>query len=368
MVGDLLCNRRQLKLDADRLECLDEQCPLVRIQRAGRLQHIVQTRLLRLQEVAEQGMQQLLHLIAILRRDGRRVGRRVKSLRVRHSCGRVGPCRLRSRCHSAIFVSLLAHTDTRAPCNGRSAIAQPAIDRPGGPECRPCFNDDHLLLQPFVDRNTSGQRRPYYNLPFRGVCGCRAAPARLRSRRRVSDGVHLEAILKEEHWVYTGTPDSGAKEMSVAHKYSGGYDLIQTSSDHRPVGWSGVRTRCFASIAVASLLLASGCATQSSSTLTGQPAAAWEGKVLVTPEALPTNIAYTDIGSVKANARAGYSSPVALYPYLADEARTAGANAVFGVQGGRSPSMWSWAAPFASGTAVRVEDPEQLKEIAGDYF
>jgi uncharacterized protein YbjQ (UPF0145 family) len=56
-----------------------------------------------------------------------------------------------------------------------------------------------------------------------------------------------------------------------------------------------------------------------------------------------------------------------LYPLLAAEARKIGANAVVNAQGGRKVTAFSWSAPYVSGIAVKVEDPEKLKGLAGSY-
>jgi uncharacterized protein YbjQ (UPF0145 family) len=52
---------------------------------------------------------------------------------------------------------------------------------------------------------------------------------------------------------------------------------------------------------------------------------------------------------------------------LAAEAKKIGANAVIGATGGRRMTAFSWAAAYVSGTAVKVEDPEKLKGLAGSY-
>ncbi|ASJ71971.1 hypothetical protein [Granulosicoccus antarcticus] len=121
----------------------------------------------------------------------------------------------------------------------------------------------------------------------------------------------------------------------------------------------------FATVAFLSLTLAS-CASVSSSVPTAESGSSYAGKVLVTQSELPEGTSHTVLGTVKANARAGYGNVERLYPLLADEARALGANAVVGVEGGRMMSMWSWAAPTANGTAVRIDNESALSALPGD--
>lgn len=116
------------------------------------------------------------------------------------------------------------------------------------------------------------------------------------------------------------------------------------------------------------LLTATGCAPTVSSTLKEDAKEPFTEEVKVSQQALPPRVDYEVIGTVKANSSTGYSGPEALYPLIADEARKIGANAVMSAQGGRSPSTWSWAAPFVEGTAVWVEDKDDLKELDGEYY
>jgi len=121
-------------------------------------------------------------------------------------------------------------------------------------------------------------------------------------------------------------------------------------------------------IVLAIALLVGGCSTTSSSSgVSATPMAAWAGPVFVSESQLPAGIQYKVVGSVQADARAGYDSSTKLYPFLASEARKIGANAVVGVVDGRRVTAFSWSAPHVSGTAVRVEDPEKLKGPPGSY-
>jgi len=114
--------------------------------------------------------------------------------------------------------------------------------------------------------------------------------------------------------------------------------------------------------------LVGGCSTTSSSSVVSStPVSAWTGPVFVSESQLPAGIQYKVVGSVQADARAGYDSSTALYPFLASEARKIGANAVVGVVDGRRVTAFSWSAAHVSGIAVRVEDPEKLKGLSGSY-
>lgn len=122
-------------------------------------------------------------------------------------------------------------------------------------------------------------------------------------------------------------------------------------------------------VLAAALLLAAGCATKSSSTvLTTSPVAAWQGPVFVTQQALPAGVEHEVIGSVSADATAGYDSVTTLYPALAAEAKKIGANAVVSAKGARRVTALSWSAPYATGMAVRVKDPQKLKGLEGSSY
>lgn len=128
----------------------------------------------------------------------------------------------------------------------------------------------------------------------------------------------------------------------------------------------GFKRTIFIICVVASL---GGCASVSSSSAPKVVASAQTvGPVFITKANLPPGMKYEVIGPVKANARAGYGSVESLYPMLAEEARKIGANAVVDVYGGRTVSAFSWAAPFAGGNAVKVEDADSLKALEGQFF
>lgn len=120
-------------------------------------------------------------------------------------------------------------------------------------------------------------------------------------------------------------------------------------------------------VAVAMLFVLNGCSTRSSSAAHGPKGPAWEGPILVSQSAVPAGIQYKVIGSVQADARAGYDSATSLYPLLAAEAKKLGANAVVNTTGGRRVTALSWSAAYVKGTAIKVDDPEKLKGLPGSY-
>lgn len=87
----------------------------------------------------------------------------------------------------------------------------------------------------------------------------------------------------------------------------------------------------------------------------------------MTQAAIPEGIQYKVIGTVQADAKAGYDRAETLYPLLAAEARKLGANAVVNTQGGRRLTAFSWSAAYVHGTAVRVEDPGKLRALPGSF-
>jgi len=119
--------------------------------------------------------------------------------------------------------------------------------------------------------------------------------------------------------------------------------------------------------AVAVVFAISGCAARSSSLAVAPTGTAWQGPILVTQAGIPAGIDYKVIGSVQADAQAGYDAAATLYPLLAEEARKMGANAVINAKGGRRVTAFSWSAGYVSGTAVKVDDIQLLKSVPGTY-
>jgi uncharacterized protein YbjQ (UPF0145 family) len=103
------------------------------------------------------------------------------------------------------------------------------------------------------------------------------------------------------------------------------------------------------------------------STAIGATGESVEGPILVTASAIPADIEHQVLGTVQVDTKVGLDSVASLYPSLAAEARKLGANAVVNVKGGRRVTLFSWAAAYVGGTAVKIEDPQRLKELSGTY-
>jgi hypothetical protein len=111
----------------------------------------------------------------------------------------------------------------------------------------------------------------------------------------------------------------------------------------------------------------SGCSTVTTSNVTATSAEQpWEGKVFISQEPIPESINHKVIGTVES--KAGYQGASSLCPLLAEEAKKIGTNAVVNAQGGRGVTFFSWAAPHVDGTAIKVENQDQLKNLSGSYY
>ena len=87
----------------------------------------------------------------------------------------------------------------------------------------------------------------------------------------------------------------------------------------------------------------SGCSNVSSSNVPYLPISQQtKGPIYIIKSDFLTNVKYTEVGKVKANARYGYDSVVTLYPLLAEEARKIGANAIIDLYGGHTVTAFSW--------------------------
>ena len=69
------------------------------------------------------------------------------------------------------------------------------------------------------------------------------------------------------------------------------------------------------------MIVLNGCATTSSSTAIAPTGTAWEGPILVSQAGIPAGVEYKVVGSVQADAQAGYDGASSLYPLLAAEAK-----------------------------------------------
>lgn len=104
--------------------------------------------------------------------------------------------------------------------------------------------------------------------------------------------------------------------------------------------------------------LLSGCGTMSSSTPAKDGASAslaYDGPVCIMEAPVSSDVAHTVIGKVEAS-KQWYGSQAELVPYLADEARKLGANAVVKVKISQEIGLWAWARPVGSGQAIKIAD------------
>jgi len=120
--------------------------------------------------------------------------------------------------------------------------------------------------------------------------------------------------------------------------------------------------------ALALLLALSSGVSYSDSPTEGSPIPILEDQILVTQATIPPGIAHTVLGPVQVARGAGYDKVESLYPILAVRAKALGANAVVETRGGHRVRAFSWAAPYVSGIAVKIEDPKQRSEMPGLYY
>ncbi|MGO9266829.1 MAG: hypothetical protein ACLQBA_18440 [Candidatus Binataceae bacterium] len=95
----------------------------------------------------------------------------------------------------------------------------------------------------------------------------------------------------------------------------------------------------------------------------------YEGRVLVTQQALPPDVEFTLIGTIDVG-KVWYGSSSNVLSSMADRARELGANAVVQVRTWHQPSGFSWAAPHGSGQAVLIKDINALGSsgVTGDWY
>jgi hypothetical protein len=82
-------------------------------------------------------------------------------------------------------------------------------------------------------------------------------------------------------------------------------------------------------------------------------AAAHTEKILFLDNALPANVKYETIGEINIG-KVWYGGSDALLDEMANKARSLGADAVIEIGTWKQPSGFAWAAPHASGKAVRI--------------
>ena len=86
--------------------------------------------------------------------------------------------------------------------------------------------------------------------------------------------------------------------------------------------------------------------------------------VLVLDGPLPASVRYEFIAQVKIREGGYRSSEQNQDRALARRARALGADAVIDVKRWRQPAGWSWAAPHADGSAVRILNKEDLGDLS----
>ena len=123
------------------------------------------------------------------------------------------------------------------------------------------------------------------------------------------------------------------------------------------------------SCAALALLLALSSPISISISADGTPTPTHDDQILVTQLGVPEGVAHTVLGPVQAKARQGFGRVAeTIWPLLAVQAKAKGANAVVEAQGGHRVQVFSFGAPYASGIAVKFEDPEKRKDLPGLWF
>jgi hypothetical protein len=95
----------------------------------------------------------------------------------------------------------------------------------------------------------------------------------------------------------------------------------------------------------------------------------YQGKVFITKQALPTNVAFTPIARIDVG-KIWYGSSTDALASMANRARELGANAIVEAKTWHQPSGFSWAAPEGAGQAVSIKDLSALSSagVSGDYY
>ncbi|MGA7538974.1 MAG: hypothetical protein WBW93_09410 [Steroidobacteraceae bacterium] len=132
-------------------------------------------------------------------------------------------------------------------------------------------------------------------------------------------------------------------------------------------------------LAIAGCLVLSGCAASSPfimkntvTTSSASPESAsspYEGKVFVTGEALPASVQYQVLGTITVGT-VWYGSADKAVDQLVAKARKLGANVIIDEKTWWQPSGFSWAAPHASGRAIRVKSMSEIRSlpVAGNWY
>jgi len=131
-------------------------------------------------------------------------------------------------------------------------------------------------------------------------------------------------------------------------------------------------------LAIATCLALSGCTASSpfivkdtvtTSVSSDAASSPYEGKVFVTSQALPAAVQYQVLGTITVGA-AWYGSDDKAVAQLVAKARKLGANVVIDEKTWWQPSGFSWAAPHASGRAIRVQNMSEIRSLSvpGNWY
>jgi uncharacterized protein YbjQ (UPF0145 family) len=95
----------------------------------------------------------------------------------------------------------------------------------------------------------------------------------------------------------------------------------------------------------------------------------YDGKVFVTSQALPASVQYQTLGTITVGT-VWYGSGDKAVGQLVAKARKLGANVIIDEKTWWQPSGFSWAAPHASGRAIRVQNMSEIHSlsVAGNWY
>ena len=95
----------------------------------------------------------------------------------------------------------------------------------------------------------------------------------------------------------------------------------------------------------------------------------YEGKVFVTSQALPASVQYQTLGTITVGT-VWYGSGDKAVNQLVAKARKLGANVIIDEKTWWQPPGFSWAAPHATGRAIRVQSMTELRSLSvpGNWY
>lgn len=139
-----------------------------------------------------------------------------------------------------------------------------------------------------------------------------------------------------------------------------------------------LRIPSFRLLAAASCIAIAGCSasspfilkdTTTTSVVIPSANAPYAGRIFVTTHALPASVQYQALGTITVGT-VWYGSADKAMSQLVAKARQLGANAVIDEKTWWQPSGFSWAAPHATGRAIRVKNMSGLKSlgITGNWY